>query len=164
MGKGYKGRNPRGGKAEEEDPQFQQAFHGKASAGQNPNAGMLPPSDSEEEEDGGDVPVAPAAPANTQRATAGMLPPNSSDDDDDDSESSDDGPANDYLSAPRPKKQVEKEEKSAEEIAADMERLALIRKRREDDRLKRIATEGWDRYAPLSETNHPPGQKPNPKT
>eukprot|EP00955_Chlamydomonas_euryale_P061131 357922-Chlamydomonas_euryale.AAC.1 len=54
-----------------------------------------------------------------------------------------------------PRCRVEKEEKSAEEIAADMERLALIRKRREDDRLKRIATEGWDRYAPLSETNHP---------
>ena len=30
-------------------------------------------------------------------------------------------------------------------------------KQREDERLKRIADEGWDRFAPVSETNKPPG-------
>lgn len=36
-------------------------------------------------------------------------------------------------------------------MRVDMERLALIRKKREDDRLKRIAEEGFDRYAPPAE-------------
>ena len=38
-----------------------------------------------------------------------------------------------------------------------MERLALIKKRREDQAAKRIETDGWDRMKPLSADNHPPG-------
>jgi hypothetical protein len=34
-------------------------------------------------------------------------------------------------------------------------RAAVALSRREDDRLKRIATEGWDRYAPVTESNRP---------
>lgn len=47
--------------------------------------------------------------------------------------------------------------------AADMARLELIRKKREDERQKRIAAEGWDRFAPVSETNKPPGHYVPPK-
>jgi hypothetical protein len=32
---------------------------------------------------------------------------------------------------------------------------------REEDRLKRIADEGWDRFAPVSEDNKPPGGIPS---
>eukprot|EP00899_Mesostigma_viride_P012607 jgi/Mesvir1/21347/Mv20837-RA.1 len=39
-------------------------------------------------------------------------------------------------------------EKSKEEMKVEMERLALVRKRREEERLKRIQQEGFDRYAP----------------
>lgn len=33
---------------------------------------------------------------------------------------------------------------------------------REEDRLKRIADEGWDRFAPASNTNKPPAPKDHP--
>ena len=36
-----------------------------------------------------------------------------------------------------------------------------MRKRREEDRKKRIVAEGWDKYAPISETNRPPGALPS---
>ena len=49
-------------------------------------------------------------------------------------------------------------ERSAEDIRKEMERLEIIRKKREDDRKKRIEKEGWDRFAPVSETNRPPGR------
>ena len=53
---------------------------------------------------------------------------------------------------------VEPVERSAEDIRKEMERLEIIRKKREDDRKKRIEREGWDRFAPVSETNRPPGR------
>jgi hypothetical protein len=37
-----------------------------------------------------------------------------------------------------------------------MERLELVKRRREEQRLERIAAEGWDRYAPVTADNHPP--------
>ena len=51
--------------------------------------------------------------------------------------------------------------KSAAEIAKDMEKLEIVRKRREEDRKKRIEAEGWDKYQPISETNRPPGYVPS---
>eukprot|EP00884_Botryococcus_braunii_P005920 jgi/Botrbrau1/15329/Bobra.0379s0002.1 len=56
------------------------------------------------------------------------------------------------------KKQHQEEE---EEMQRNMERLELIKKKREEDRLKRIAEEGWDRFAPISETNKRPEHIPN---
>ncbi len=45
------------------------------------------------------------------------------------------------------------DEPDPEEIKRNLERLELIKKKREEDRLKRIQDEGWDRYAPESDTN-----------
>lgn len=42
----------------------------------------------------------------------------------------------------------------------DIERLQMIKDRREKERQARIAKEGWDRFAPVSETNKPPGGAP----
>jgi len=42
------------------------------------------------------------------------------------------------------------------EAVFDMERLELVRVKREQQRLQRIAEEGWDRYAPITDTNRPP--------
>jgi len=46
------------------------------------------------------------------------------------------------------------------QMGAEMSKLAEIRAKREADRLKRIKVEGWDRFAPLTETNKPPGHGP----
>ena len=48
-------------------------------------------------------------------------------------------------------------EPDPEMMAKDMERLALIKKRREDQAMQRIEKEGWDRMKPQSADNHPPG-------
>ena len=48
------------------------------------------------------------------------------------------------------------EEPDPETIAKDMERLAFIKKRREDQAASRIEKDGWDRMLPQSEDNHPP--------
>jgi hypothetical protein len=53
-------------------------------------------------------------------------------------------------------KRNKEEEIDPGQLAVDMERLELVKKRREEQRLKRIADEGWDRFAPLSDTNRPP--------
>ena len=50
----------------------------------------------------------------------------------------------------------QEEEPDPEQIAKDMERLALIKKRREDQAAARIEKDGWDRMMPQSEHNHPP--------
>ena len=44
-------------------------------------------------------------------------------------------------------------------IAKDMERLKLIKEKREAQARKRIETDGWDKMKPLAEDNHPPGMK-----
>ena len=49
-----------------------------------------------------------------------------------------------------------KQRAELEQATQDMERLALIRKRREAQAKERIAMEGFDRYAPPTETNGPP--------
>jgi hypothetical protein len=128
------------------------------AGGQPATAGMLPPSDSETESDD-DSP-----PQRGQPATAGMMPPSDSEAE---SSGDDDGnkkPKNVAEKKPRelkplvpdaPKRNKEEEIDPAQ-LAVDMERLELVKKRREEQRLKRIADEGWDRFAPLSDTNRPP--------
>lgn len=175
----FKGpRKPRPGPGEEEEDGSEEEANFKPSnrglGGQSSNVGMLPPSDDdeEEEEDGGEKkeekPKPAAGSSSAGRAAPARKPADDDDDDDDDddedddddSEESDDAPVNDYLTAPRQPKKQETVERDAETIRKDLERLELIRKRREDDRLQRIAKEGWDRFAPVSETNKPPGSVP----
>ncbi|KAK9839327.1 hypothetical protein WJX81_008209 [Elliptochloris bilobata] len=124
---------------------------------QSATAGMLPPSDSDED----DEPV-PAKKAG-QPATAGMLPPSSSDEDDSSSEEEDEEKPKPRTLQPavvssKPKKG--EEEIDPEQARKDLERLELTRKKREDDRLKRIRDEGWDRFAPVTDTNKPPDLVP----
>lgn len=174
--KPYKGKGKGHEDSDEEEP--------VRLGGQSSNVGMLPPSDSEEEEEEeehGDKPAAPAtsasgaAPSGTAASAkqAPAQPASKSkkadeddeddDDEDDDDDDDDDGaPVQEYLrAAPAPKKKAQPEERDPEQIRKELERLELVRKKREQDRLKRIADEGWDRYAPVSETNKPPGSVPS---
>lgn len=96
----------------------------------------------------------------------GDLPPSGSDDsesdDDDDSDSGSDAAP----PAPPPKRELTRREREAleaqhakpdpEQVAADMERLRLAREKRAQQAAARIASEGFDRYAP------PPGTAPAP--
>lgn len=55
--------------------------------------------------------------------------------------------------APRARRRPVADEPDPAQVAADMERLKLIREKREADRLKRIQDEGFDRFAPSSDAN-----------
>ncbi|KAG2495307.1 hypothetical protein HYH03_006579 [Edaphochlamys debaryana] len=171
-----KGRGPKKGPEDEDGSGSGSEEEVQRPMGQRANVGMLPPSDSEEEEGEEGAEAKPkeakpkeAAPSTSKEAggqskTAGKLPPNSDDEgSDDDDSSDDDDPTPEYLKAApvARKKEPEVEVRTEEQVRKDLERLELIRKKREDDRLKRIATEGWDRYAPVSETNKPPGSVPS---
>ncbi len=96
-----------------------------------------------------------------KRPIPGELPPNSSSSD---SSSEDEGrearrPAVRQKPVSLSRKEIEEREKMQE----DMERLRLAKERREKQRLDRIKQEGWDRFAPVSDTNHPPGTAPPSK-
>ena len=74
--------------------------------GQNPNAGMMPPSDSEDEDgdEGAKASTSKAAPRG-QNPNAGLLPPADSSDEDEDSDSDkSDTPLPEYLTAPSTRK------------------------------------------------------------
>jgi hypothetical protein len=51
------------------------------------------------------------------------------------------------------RKELEQEREMAEQMA----KLKIIREKREQQRLDRIKAEGWDRFAPLTDDNYPPG-------
>lgn len=125
----------------------------------------MPPSSSEEEDSGEEEKDA----VGHQNPRVGELPPGDSDDDDDeeDDEKKKRTAKTDKkvhfakqvaMAEPRSRR---KDDVDEDQLAADMERLALIRKKREEQRLARIAEEGWDRFAPISETNKPPGGIPS---
>ena len=113
---------------------------------QNANAGMLPPnSDSEEEAE------APGEAAGAAKAEAEAEA-------DDDGSSDDDGAG---PPAPLPPQQGgggrrAKDAPDAGQVMDDMARLALVRRRREEQRLQRIADEGFDRYLPPGTPGGPP--------
>ena len=88
----------------------------------------------------------------------GELPPNSSDDDSDDDSSSDE--SEEPQPAPPPRRKKNADDVDPQAVAKDMERLKLAREAREQQRLKRIETEGWDRFAPVTETNKAPDSRP----
>ena len=62
---------------------------------------------------------------------------------------------------PKAVREAEKAEKPRErnkqQAKADNSRLAEVRRQREEARQARIAEEGWDRFAPMTKSNHPPG-------
>jgi hypothetical protein len=90
-----------------------------------------------------------------QMGAPGELPPNSSDEEESSSDESDEpAPA-----PPRRKKDADASV-GAEQTAKDMERLRLAKAAREEQRQKRIAAEGWDRFAPVTATNKPPDARP----
>ncbi len=120
--------------------------------------GMLPPSDSDSDSGAEEAPRG-------QNPNLGLLPPSDSDSDSDGEgggkEAGADGEAKPKkapkpLVAEAPRRKKEEEEVDPEQARIDLERLELVRQKREDQRLARIAAEGWDRFAPLSETNKPP--------
>lgn len=103
---------------------------------------MLPPSDSETESDDD----AMAGQTKGRKVLPGDLPPMSSDEE----EEEDVGRP---LPVMKNRRELEEERKMEEEMA----KLQLIREKREKQRQERIKAEGWDRFAPLTDDNHPPG-------
>lgn len=97
----------------------------------------------------------------------GDLPPNSdsesgSESDSDDSDIQPLGACPPKKNAPPPpRKKKTDDDVDPNQIAKDLERLALIKSKREDERLDRIKKEGWDRFAPVTKDNHAPGVDPN---
>lgn len=124
------------------------------TARQPATAGLLPPSDSDSDDSG----------PRGQNPRAGLMPSSSSDDDDDDDDDGDDGDDNGDAPAAaaagaaptEPRKSAKQRKADAEAAAINLERLRLVRERRERERTERIAAEGWDRFAPESETNRRP--------
>ena len=131
--------------SEEEEEEVKGRARGVGA--QSDTAGMLPPNSSDEEEEEEEPKKGKG-----QSATAGMMPPGSSD------EESDDEPQQPQLTRME-REQLEaqqEEEPDPEQIAKDMDRLAIIKKRREEQAAARIEKDGWDRMKPMSEDNHPP--------
>jgi len=103
-----------------------------------------------------------------QAPTAGLMPPSDSEDEEEGEEGvegkprkKDKGPSEDAEAAATSgggAPQLTRKEQKA--LVADMDRLALVRQRREAERQARIKEEGWDRFAPVSETNRPPAGAP----
>ena len=126
-----------------------------ASGGEEPRvleiqrgaAGAMPPSESSDESSGdeGGKP--------SRRPVPGELPPNSSDEE----ESSDD---DSDIQRPLPAMKTRQQLIEEREMAEQMAKLKLVKERREQQRLERIKAEGWDRFAPLTDDNHPPGTAP----
>lgn len=136
---------------------------GEPIAAQSSTAGMMPPSSEEDEEESGDEENTQGNGVEAQNPNAGMMPPSSDSDEDededgkDDEESDDDGEDGPVLVQPASRARADTvQEPSPAQIARDMERLALVRRKREEDRQRRIREEGWDRFAPISDTNRPP--------
>ena len=139
-------------------------FGGRGVGGQSATAGMMPPSSSEEESEEEEEETQQRG-LGGQSATAGMLPPNSSDEEEEaapapKSKKGKEPAAPELTRKEREQLEAQKEAEAGpdpETMRKDMERLALIKKRREDQAAKRVETDGWDRMKPLSADNHPPG-------
>jgi hypothetical protein len=153
MGRGKQqrgGRQP-SGKEEEDDDEP------RSLAAQNANVGMMPPSSSEDESDDG---------LRAQNPKAGMMPQSDSgsESDDEDEEAKPKPKAPQAQQLTRKEREAiegkaEEEEIDPEQLARDMERLAMVRKRREEQAAKRIEKDGWDRMKPVGPDNHPPGMR-----
>ncbi|KAL6768756.1 hypothetical protein ACKKBF_B16065 [Auxenochlorella protothecoides x Auxenochlorella symbiontica] len=142
-GRGRGGRSRQPGREDDQD-----VFDYQPERGQSSNVGLLPPSDSDDSDSEDEKPKL------KQNARVGELPSSSSDEDDS-SSSSESEPE---VEAPRQPRKRPEDEVDPAQIEADMARLRLIKEKREADRLKRIAEEGFDRYAP------PGSDKAKPET
>jgi hypothetical protein len=153
-GKQQRGGRQQPGKAEDEDDEP------RSLAAQNTNVGMMPPSSSEDESESGDD--GPHA----QNPKAGMMPPSGSESGSEEEESK----SRPTTKAPQAHQLTRKErealegkpeedEMDEEQMAREMERLAMVRKRREEQAAKRIEKDGWDRMKPIGPDNHPPGMR-----
>jgi hypothetical protein len=89
----------------------------------------------------------------------GDLPPNSSDEEEESDSDGEIAPHGAPAAEP-PRRRKNDDEPDAATIAKDMERLKLAKEKREEQRLERIAKEGWDRYAPVTKDNRPPDERP----
>lgn len=128
-------------------------FQNFAVGGQAPTVGMMPPSESDSYDTSSDE-------EEKRRPIPGELPPNSSSSG---SSSEDEGEARQRALKQEPVRLSRKEIEEREKMQEDMERLRIARERREKQRLERIEQEGWDRFAPVSDTNYPPGTAPPSK-
>jgi hypothetical protein len=164
MGKGYKGKNPAGGKGGSRGGRGdggapEGALKKKWTKGDPSDSG----SDASEEESGSEDETA-EKPVKEQprRPVPGELPPNSSDEDDSGSESeseSDDDPLLNPHARPKASKVAEPAiAKSQKELEADMEKLKLVREKRAKEAAERIAREGYDRYLPPGAPGGPPAK------
>eukprot|EP00315_Gephyrocapsa_oceanica_P011550 CAMPEP_0185307164 /NCGR_PEP_ID=MMETSP1363-20130426/16562_1 /TAXON_ID=38817 /ORGANISM="Gephyrocapsa oceanica, Strain RCC1303" /LENGTH=165 /DNA_ID=CAMNT_0027904465 /DNA_START=47 /DNA_END=544 /DNA_ORIENTATION=+ len=152
MGRGQKGnRGGRGGGGRDRQQGSEDEDDHRPIAKQNANVGMLPPSSSEDEsseEEGG------------QNPNAGMMPPSSSEDEaEEDPRPKGKGKALDYGGSKKEESEESDEGPDPETMRKEMEKLALVKKRREEQAAKRIEKEGWDRFKPMSDSNHPPGMR-----
>lgn len=163
MGKGYKGVNPKGGKGGKGGPsrgesdaqagQLKQKWRATADTSSEEESG------SEEEESGSESEAEEEV--KPRRPIPGELPPNSSDEDESGSESEDDDDDDPLLNPHARPARAQKEpepavQKSKKELAAEMEKLKIVRERREKERLERIAREGYDRFLPPGAPGGPP--------
>ena len=148
---------------EEEEP--------KVVSKQNPNAGMMPPSDDsdededDEEDDEDDeeddeeddkmklrkIFTSVGVPSEIRKELAIQLLRWKSGKD------AKQPKAMQYAANAPAKKEEEEAPIDPKQMAADMAKLELVRKRREESAKKRIAADGFDRMKPLSADNHPPG-------
>mmetsp|Transcript_13588 Transcript_13588/g.36385 ORF Transcript_13588/g.36385 Transcript_13588/m.36385 type:complete len:201 (-) Transcript_13588:458-1060(-) len=132
---------------------------GNKMAQQSATVGELPPNSSDEEEEEEAKPKGKGK----KKVQPGDLPPSDSEDDSD-SDGSDDDSSSDDEPAPPPRRELTRREREAleaqraepdpEQVAAEMERLRIVREKRAAQAAARIAAEGFDRYAP------PPGSAP----
>jgi hypothetical protein len=107
------------------------------------------------------VPCLLTCTAAKQIGVPGELPPNSSDEDESSSseDDSDIRPQSKSAAPAQQRRRPKDDEPDPEQVAKDMERLKLMKEKREKQRLERIEKEGWDRFSPLSATNKPPDGK-----
>jgi len=146
--------------------------------GQNANAGMMPPDDDEDDEDDEDDDDDEEDPnwAECMRLAEQLLKTFKKLDKDDRQEflkevlfdkfrkvheklEKEKAPAAVELTRKeREQLEAQKEpEVTAEQDKANRAKLAEVQKRRAEQAKKRVEADGWDRYAPLTETNRPPG-------
>lgn len=96
-----------------------------------------------------------------QNANVGEMPPGSSDEESDDERQT--NKPNQQAAAKAPDKKAAAaaaaDDADPEQMAKDMERLALIKQKRAAQAQARIDKEGWDRFKPMSEDNRPPGTR-----
>jgi len=156
---------------EDEEEEEEEAPRG----GQNANAGMMPPDDDDDDDDDDDEEEDPNW-VEANRLAEQLLKVFKKLDKDDRQEFLKDVLFDKFRkahekaeAAAKPKEpemtrkereqlEAQKEpEMNAEQDAANRKKLEEIKKRREDQAKKRIEADGWDKYAPLSATNKPPG-------